>query len=38
MEKCGVCGAEVPKQPCITKDGTCDTCHHKLELKEEKKK
>jgi len=38
MEKCGVCGGDVPKQPSITKDGKCDACHKKLEVKEEKKK
>lgn len=29
-EKCGVCHKEVPKQPCITKEGTCSECHVKL--------
>jgi hypothetical protein len=37
MEKCGICGGDVPKQPSITKDGKCDACHKKLELKEEHK-
>jgi hypothetical protein len=38
MEKCGICGGDVPKQPSITKDGKCDACHKKLEVKEEHKK
>lgn len=26
MVKCGICGGEAPKQPCITEDGKCDLC------------
>ncbi|WP_292387784.1 hypothetical protein [Methanosarcina sp. UBA5] len=37
MEKRGVCGGDVPKQPSIAKDGTCNACHKKLALKEEKR-
>jgi hypothetical protein len=37
MEKCGVCGGDVPKQPSIAKDGTCDACHKKLVPEEEKR-
>jgi phosphoribosylaminoimidazole (AIR) synthetase len=24
MVKCGICGGEAPKQPCITEEGKCD--------------
>lgn len=34
MGKCGICGGEVPKRPCITDDGRCDACHRELILKE----
>lgn len=37
MEKCGIRGVEVPKQPSITKDGKCDAGHKKVVLAEEKK-
>jgi len=37
MVKCGICGGEAPKQPCITEEGKCDICHKKVVLAEEKK-
>jgi DNA-directed RNA polymerase subunit RPC12/RpoP len=36
--KCGICGGEAPKQPCITEDGKCDLCGKEVILKEEAKK
>ena len=38
MPKCGICGGDAPKQPCITEDGKCDLCGRKVVLEEEKKK
>jgi hypothetical protein len=38
MVKCGICGGEAPKQPCITEDGKCDLCGKEVILKEEAKK
>lgn len=38
MPKCGICGGDAPKQPCITEDGKCDLCGKKVVLEEEKKK
>jgi hypothetical protein len=38
MPKCGICGGEAPKQPCIKEDGKCDLCDRKVVLEEEKKK
>ena len=35
MVKCGICGGEAPKQPCITEDGKCDLCGKKVILAEE---
>lgn len=35
MPKCGICGGEAPKQPCITEDGKCDLCGKKVKLAEE---
>ena len=32
MVKCGICGGEAPKQPCITEDGKCDLCGRKVKL------
>jgi len=34
MPKCGICGGEAPKQPCITEDGKCDLCDRKVALAE----
>lgn len=34
MPKCGICGGEAPKQPCITEDGKCDLCDRKVVLAE----
>jgi len=34
MVKCGICGGEAPKQPCITEDGKCDLCGKEVVLKE----
>jgi phosphoribosylaminoimidazole (AIR) synthetase len=34
MPKCGICGGEAPKQPCITEDGKCDLCGKKVALAE----
>jgi len=36
MPKCGLCGGDAPKQPCITEDGECDLCGKKAVLAEEK--
>ncbi len=30
MEKCGVCGKQVEKSPCVNKNGKCTECHEKL--------
>jgi hypothetical protein len=38
MVKCGICGGEAPKQPCITEEGTCNICGKKVSLAEEKSK
>ncbi|MGB9927779.1 MAG: hypothetical protein ACPK85_05175 [Methanosarcina sp.] len=35
MVKCGICGGEAPKQPCITEQGACDICGKKVKLAEE---
>ncbi|WP_255668461.1 hypothetical protein [Methanooceanicella nereidis] len=32
MEKCGICGKEVPHQPSCTEQGTCNICGAKLEV------
>ena len=36
MPKCGICGGEAPKQPCITEEGKCDLCGKKVTLAEAK--
>ena len=38
MPKCGICGGDAPKQPCITAEGKCDFRGKKVVLEEEKKK
>lgn len=38
MPKCGICGGDAPKQPCITEDDKCDLCGRNVVLAEEKKK
>ncbi len=41
MPKCGICGGDAPRQPCITEEGKCDLCQREVKLaeaKEEKKK
>jgi len=38
MPKCGLCGGEAPKQPCITEEGKCDICGKKATLADENKK
>ena len=38
MPKCGICGGDAPKQPCITEDGKCDLCQKEVVLKEKKEK
>lgn len=38
MVKCGICGGEAPKQPCITEEGNCNLCGKKVVLAEEKEK
>jgi len=41
MPKCGICGGEAPKQPCITEEGKCGLCGKKVVLagkQEEEKK
>jgi phosphoribosylaminoimidazole (AIR) synthetase len=35
MVKCGICGGEAPRQPCITEEGTCDLCGKKVMLADE---
>lgn len=30
MDKCPICGQQVQKNPCITKDGKCDSCNKEL--------
>lgn len=35
MPKCGICGGEAPRQPCITEDGKCDLCGKEVRLAEE---
>ncbi|MDY6908475.1 MAG: hypothetical protein SWC40_00740 [Thermodesulfobacteriota bacterium] len=37
MPKCGICGGEAPRQPCITEDGKCDLCGKKVMPAEETK-
>jgi hypothetical protein len=37
MPKCGICGGEAPKQPCITEEGKCDLCGKKVKLADEPK-
>lgn len=34
MVKCGICGGEAPRQPCITEQGTCNICNKKVKLAE----
>jgi len=36
MTKCGICGGEAPRQPCITAEGKCDLWGKKVVLAEEK--
>ncbi len=38
MPKCGICGGEAPKQPCITENGKGDIGREKVGLAEEVKK
>ena len=35
MVKCGICGGEAPRQPCITEEGTCDLCGKEVMLVDE---
>jgi hypothetical protein len=35
MVKCGICGGEAPRQPCITEEGKCDLCGKEIMLVEE---
>jgi hypothetical protein len=35
MVKCGICGGEAPRQPCITEEKTCDLCGKEVMLVEE---
>ncbi len=35
MPKCGICGGEAPRQPCITEGSKCDLCKKKVGLAEE---
>ncbi len=34
MEKCGICGKDVPEQPSITEEGLCSMCGAKLTMSE----
>jgi len=36
VPKCGICGGDAPKQPCITEEGKCDLCGKKVVLEEVK--
>lgn len=36
MPKCGICGGDAPKQPCITEDGKCNLCGREVTLAENK--
>lgn len=36
MPKCGLCGGDAPKQPCITEDGKCTVCGRPAKLAEDK--
>lgn len=38
MPKCGICGGDAPKQPCITEEGKCDLCQKEVILKKKKEK
>lgn len=38
MTKCGICGGEGPRQPCITEQGAWDLCGRKVVLAEEQRK
>jgi hypothetical protein len=38
MPKCGICGGDAPKQPCITENGECDLCGKKVTLAEKPEK
>ncbi len=32
MDKCGICGKDVPEQPTVTEEGTCNQCGSKLSM------
>ena len=32
MEKCGICGKDVPEQPTVSSEGTCSACGAKLKM------
>jgi|GEM_PF-1918779 len=32
MEKCGICRKDVPEQPVVTSEGTCNMCGTKLSM------
>ena len=38
MPKCGICGGEAPKLPCVTEEGKCELCGRKVKLAEEQEK
>ena len=38
MAKCGVCGMDTDKNPCITEDGKCTLCNQKLDMKKQASK
>jgi len=33
LVKCGLCGADAPEQPKITREGKCSVCGAKLAIK-----
>lgn len=35
--KCEVCGMDIQKEPCISKDGKCQVCNQKLTLENQSK-
>jgi DNA-directed RNA polymerase subunit RPC12/RpoP len=34
MDKCGICGKDVPEQPTVTDDGKCNQCGANLSMSE----
>ncbi|WP_424356635.1 hypothetical protein [Methanocella sp. MCL-LM] len=36
MEKCGICGKDVPEQPGVTSEGNCNMCGAKLSMTQQR--